>query len=143
MKGTRRSKYHSKRRHRHSRRHSAKHSRRNRYGGGTLAGPIIASQGPYNGNVYRAFSGNGSMYGGCYGRKKKGTKRRRYHVQKGGYNQFQSNLPMTNSYSTGGSLKPSDIAMANPVPYQPLSNCTNCIDNFDLNSKQGFQFWSN
>jgi len=56
--------------------------------------------------------------------------------QKGGYAQYQNNMPNTPSFSTGGYLSPSLSAMANPVPYQLLSNCTNCVDNYrhDLNS---------
>jgi len=68
------------------------------------------------------------------------NKRNRRHSrkQKGGYAQFQNNEPMTQTYSTGGPLSPSLSALANPVPYQTLSNCTNCIDNFSKVDNFGF-----
>ena len=58
--------------------------------------------------------------------------------QKGGYAQYQNNMPMTQTYSTGGHLSPSLSALANPVPYQTLSNCTNCVDNYNHFSNGGF-----
>lgn len=58
--------------------------------------------------------------------------------QKGGYAQYQNNMPNTPSFSTGGYLSPSLSAMANPVPYQTLSNCTNCVDNFSKFENSGF-----
>jgi hypothetical protein len=58
--------------------------------------------------------------------------------QKGGYAQFQNNMPNTPSFSTGGPLSPSLSAMANPVPYQALSNCTNCVDNYNHMAGVGF-----
>jgi hypothetical protein len=67
-----------------------------------------------------------------------GRTRSQSRGQKGGYAQYQNNMPLTNSYSTGGPLDPSLSALANPVPYQTLSNCTNCIDNFDAMKNSGF-----
>lgn len=58
--------------------------------------------------------------------------------QTGGYSQYQNNLPMTNSYSTGGILSADNLGLANPVPYQALSNCTNCIDNYNHFTNSGF-----
>jgi hypothetical protein len=58
--------------------------------------------------------------------------------QKGGYAQYQNNMPNTPSFSTGGPLSPSLSAMANPVPYQALSNCTNCVDNYSHFTNAGF-----
>ena len=58
--------------------------------------------------------------------------------QKGGYAQYQNNMPMTQTYSTGGHLSPSLSALANPVPYQTLSNCTNCVDNYRHDINSGF-----
>ena len=58
--------------------------------------------------------------------------------QEGGYSQYQNNLPMTNSYSTGGVLSAANLGLANPVPYQALSNCTNCVDNFNAYEMKGF-----
>lgn len=65
-------------------------------------------------------------------------RRRRSHKQKGGYAQYQNNMPNTPSYSTGGVLSPSSSALANPVPYQLLSNCTNCVDNYRHDINSGF-----
>jgi len=65
----------------------------------------------------------------------KNKKSRKYHNSKkmfrGGYSQYQNNLPYTNTYSTGGVLSASNLGLANPVPYQALSNCTNCKDNYN------------
>lgn len=58
--------------------------------------------------------------------------------RRGGYSQYQSNLPLTQTYATGGPLAPTESALANPVPYKVLSNCTNCVDNYDLYSNSGF-----
>ena len=70
-----------------------------------------------------------------------GKKSRRYkrsRRQRGGYSQYQNNLPMTNTYSTGGVLSAANLGLANPVPYQALSNCTNCVDNYNHVSNSGF-----
>jgi len=50
-------------------------------------------------------------------------KRSRKHRMKGGYSQFMSNIPYSASYSTGGNISPSDLALANPVPHQRFINC--------------------
>lgn len=50
-------------------------------------------------------------------------KRSRRHRMKGGYSQFLSNVPYSASYSTGGHISPSDLALANPVPHQRFVNC--------------------
>jgi hypothetical protein len=55
-----------------------------------------------------------------------------------GYHQYQNNDPITPSYSTGGVLSKNDIALANPVPYQTLSNNVNCVDNYDHFTGKGF-----
>jgi len=63
--------------------------------------------------------------------------------QKGGvgYHQYQGNIPGTPTYSTGGILSAKDSALANPVPYAKMSNCTNCVDNYNYNTNKGYQFW--
>ena len=58
--------------------------------------------------------------------------------QEGGYSQYQNNLPMTNSYSTGGVLSAANLGLANPVPYQALSNEGNCVDNYNHFKNLGF-----
>ena len=51
------------------------------------------------------------------------SKRSRKHRMKGGYSQFMSNIPYSASYSTGGNISPSDLALANPAPHQRFVNC--------------------
>ena len=67
-----------------------------------------------------------------------GGRRRRSRRQRGGYSQYQNNLPMTPTYSTGGILSAGNLGLANPVPYQVLSNCTNCVDNYNHFTNSGF-----
>jgi hypothetical protein len=62
-------------------------------------------------------------------------KTKRTRKQKGGYSQYQNNMPMSASYSTGGNLSPSMSALANPVPFKPLSNC---VDNYNRFTNMGF-----
>ena len=72
------------------------------------------------------------------------TKRRHRHrksrsrKQKGGYAQYQNNLPMTQTYSLGGKLSPDMSALASPPPQHVLSNCTNCVDNYSYFTNKGF-----
>jgi hypothetical protein len=63
---------------------------------------------------------------------------RRSRGQKGGNAQYQNNMPMTQTFSLGGPLSPTLSALATPPPYQVLSNCTNCIDNFNAYDMKGF-----
>ena len=67
-----------------------------------------------------------------------GRRSRRSRRQRGGYSQYQNNMPMTPTYSTGGVLSAGNLGLANPVPYKVLSNCTNCVDNY--NHFKGFGF---
>ena len=59
-------------------------------------------------------------------------------MQKGGYGQYQNNVPMTQTFATGGNLSPSLSALANPVPYQVLSNTGQCPDNYNHFTGVGF-----
>ena len=70
--------------------------------------------------------------------KKGGKTRRVRRVYKGGYSQYQNNLPMTPTYSLGGELASANSALANPPPHQVLSNCTNCTDNYNHFTGKGF-----
>ena len=70
------------------------------------------------------------------GRRRKSSRRSRR--QRGGYAQYQNNLPMTPTYSVGGLLKPSELGLANPPPIKVLSNCTNCVDNYNHFTGKGF-----
>ena len=55
---------------------------------------------------------------------KKNKKRKKRKTMKGGSNQFLSNIPYSASYSTGGiHLPPSELGLANPVPYTRFINC--------------------
>lgn len=68
-------------------------------------------------------------------------KRTRKHSrkQRGGYAQYQNNLPMTPTYQVAGvNLPASQLGLANPPPYVKLSNDTSCIDNFNKYSMTGF-----
>jgi len=59
--------------------------------------------------------------------------------QKGGYSQYQNNLPMTPSYQVAGiNLPASQLALANPAPFKVLPNCTNCVDNLNAYTMKGF-----
>jgi len=69
---------------------------------------------------------------------RKSRQRRRSRAQRGGYSQYQNNLPMTPSFSVGGILPASQSALANPPPIQVLSNCTNCVDNYSRFTNSGF-----
>jgi len=60
------------------------------------------------------------------------------HTYPPGYAQYQNNEPMTPSYSVGGILKSNDLGLANPPPIKLLSNCTNCVDNYNHYTGKGF-----
>jgi hypothetical protein len=79
----------------------------------------------------RSLARSRSMAGG------RRTKHRR-HRQRGGYSQYQNNLPMTPSYSVGGVLPASQLGLANPPPIQVLPNTTSCIDNYNHFTGKGF-----
>ena len=64
--------------------------------------------------------------------------RRHRHRQRGGYSQYQNNLPMTPTYSVGGILPASQLALANPPPVTVLPNCVNCVDNYNHYTGKGF-----
>ena len=56
--------------------------------------------------------------------KKKQKKRKTKKRQKGGSSAFLSNVPYAASYSTGNvHLSPSELGLANPVPYTRFINC--------------------
>ena len=58
--------------------------------------------------------------------------------KRGGYAQYQNNLPMTPTYSVGEHLSNSNSALASPPPINVLSNCTNCVDNYNHYTNKGF-----
>jgi hypothetical protein len=68
--------------------------------------------------------------------KRKSMRRR---GQRGGYSQYQNNLPMTPSYQVAGVTLPANqSALANPPPITKLSNCVNCVDNYNHYTGKGF-----
>ena len=54
---------------------------------------------------------------------------------RGGYSQYQNNLPLTPSYSLGGILNSSESALANPPPMKVMNNC---VDNYNHYTGKGF-----
>ena len=80
-----------------------------------------------------------ALAGGKRRTRKNSSHRRRSRGLKGGYSQYQNNLPMTQVYSLGDvNLPASELALANPPPYQVLSNCVNCVDNYNHYTNEGF-----
>ena len=73
------------------------------------------------------------------GQRKRGSRRSRSNKQRGGYGQYQNNLPMTQTYQVAGiDLPASELALANPPPIRVLPNCTNCVDNYNHYTNTGF-----
>jgi hypothetical protein len=65
--------------------------------------------------------------------------RRSRHKQRGGYAQYQNNLPLTPVYKVAGiNLSANESALANPAPYTRLSNSVNCVDNYNHYTNSGF-----
>ena len=69
---------------------------------------------------------------------RKSIKGKKSRYQKGGYSQYQNNMPMTQTYSLGGNLSAANLALANPPPYKALSNDTSCVDNYNHYTNSGF-----
>jgi hypothetical protein len=68
-------------------------------------------------------------------------KKRRTHrrAQRGGWAQYQNNLPNTPVYQVAGiNLPASQLGLANPPPIKVLGNCVNCADNYDHYTGAGF-----
>jgi hypothetical protein len=65
------------------------------------------------------------------------SRSKRYR-QRGGYDQYQNNLPLTHSYSVGGILSPSDSALASPPPINVYKGAGQCIDNYNHYTNKGF-----
>ena len=65
--------------------------------------------------------------------------RHRRRRQRGGYSQYQNNMPLTQNYQVAGvTLPSSQLALANPPPVTVLSNNTNCVDNYNHYTNSGF-----
>jgi hypothetical protein len=65
-----------------------------------------------------------------------GRSRSRSRRQRGGYSQYQNNQPFSLSYSLGGVLPASQLALANPPPISSVTN--NAIDNYNHYTNKGF-----
>ena len=74
------------------------------------------------------------------GGKRRRTKRNRRISQKGGYSQYQNNLPMTPSYSVGGQLSAGASGAASPPPITRFANAGSgtCTDNYNHFTGKGF-----
>jgi hypothetical protein len=73
------------------------------------------------------------------GRNRHTRHRRHRRHMRGGYAQYQNNMPMTPSYQVAGiHLPSSQLALANPPPITKLSNDTSCIDNYNHYTNMGF-----
>jgi hypothetical protein len=71
-------------------------------------------------------------------KKNKTNKRRKLtrRRQRGGYAQYQNNMPLTQNYSVGGPLSANNSSLANPPPI--TLNTGNCIDNYNHFTNKGF-----
>ena len=89
---------------------------------------------------YRNLAKNLSFEGGKRkGRRTRNKNRKLSRRQYGGYAQYQNNLPMTETYQVAGiNLPARESALANPPPYEVLSNCVNCVDNYNHYTNIGF-----
>lgn len=64
---------------------------------------------------------------------------KRHSKQRGGYAQYMNNMPNTPTYQVAGiNLPSSQLGLANPPPITTLSTTTNCIDNYNHYTNQGF-----
>uniref|UniRef100_A0A6C0H5J8 Uncharacterized protein n=1 Tax=viral metagenome TaxID=1070528 RepID=A0A6C0H5J8_9ZZZZ len=103
---------------------------------------------PYTSNILSAKASaikGGKKYKSLYmkkyrkSKKSKTRKNKKSRKFKGGYSQYQNNLPLTPTYALSAKyISPSMSALANPPIYTRLSNCTNCVDNYNYNTNKGF-----
>jgi len=70
------------------------------------------------------------------GRRTRRRTRNRRRTQRGGYSQYQNNQPFSLSYSVGGVLPASQLALANPPPIASVTN--NAVDNYNHYTNTGF-----
>lgn len=108
-----------------------------RIGGGNGTNQVKKISSPENINRMLAIARIGGGYRKSQG-KHKSRKMRYTKKQRGGYGQYQNNLPMTPTYSVGGQVNSSNLGLANPPPINVLSNCTNCVDNYNHFTNKGF-----
>lgn len=71
-------------------------------------------------------------------KRRRGRSHKRRHY-KGGYSQYQNNMPYTPGYQAAGiELPASQSALANPVPITRLGDQVNGIDNYNHYTNMGF-----
>ena len=63
-------------------------------------------------------------------------KNRKSRKMRGGYSQYQNNMPITRSYSTGTTLPGGLSALANPSPYHLTKHPS--VDNYSYFKNSGF-----
>jgi hypothetical protein len=88
-------------------------------------------------NMSRTMARSMALAGGRRTRRRHRRSGRRR--QRGGYSQYQNNLPMTPTYQVAGiNIPASQLGSANPPPITVLPNCTNCVDNYNHYTNMGF-----
>jgi hypothetical protein len=91
--------------------------------------------------TYRNLAKNLTYEGGRRSRRvlTRNKSRRVRRRQRGGYAQYQNNLPMTETYKVAGiNLPANESALATPPPVTVLPNCVNCVDNYNHYTGMGF-----
>ena len=75
-----------------------------------------------------------SFAGGRRTRQRRSSRR-----QRGGYSQYQNNLPLTQTYQVAGiNIPSSQSALANPPPVTVLPCVGQCVDNYNHYTNMGF-----
>ena len=72
---------------------------------------------------------------GRYHSAQRQSRRHRQRRQRGGYSQYQNNMPSSPGYSLGGNLSAGNSALANPPIYKAYDNV---IDNYNHFTGKGF-----
>lgn len=92
--------------------------------------------------IARHIAGGSKKYKKRHSKQNRRSTKRNYkksRKQKGGYAQYYNNYPNTPTYQVAGiPLAPQDLARANPPPIEVLSNCVNCVDNYNHYTNKGF-----
>ena len=90
-------------------------------------------------NKYRSRSMSRKVSRGFAGGRKSSRAFAGAKRQRGGYAQYQNNLPMTPVYKVAGvNLPASQLGLANPPPYTVLPNSGQCTDNYNHYTMKGF-----
>jgi len=90
-------------------------------------------------NKYRSRSMSRKVSRGFAGGRKSSRAFAGAKRQRGGYAQYQNNLPMTPVYKVAGVELPyNQLGLANPPPVTVLSNSGQCTDNYNHYTNSGF-----